>query len=204
MSDADRFRRLFEEHRTAVFRFAARRVGVDLADEVLAETFLVAWRRLADVPPEAERRWLLTTARLVLGNISRTARRRDRLLDRIEPAAAQPDHAYRIDQSLDVHRALAELRPADQDVLRLIEWDDLSHADAAALLGCSRAALAVRLRRARARFEAALQAQDRPAPAAVTSPSPPATSLRADRAASPDSRSRAAATADSHSVEECP
>lgn len=51
MSDTDRFRRLFDEHRTTVFRFAPRRVGPDMAEDVLAETFLVAWRRLQDMPP---------------------------------------------------------------------------------------------------------------------------------------------------------
>jgi len=162
MTDTDRFRRMFEEHRGAVFGFAVRRVGRDLADEVLAETFLVAWRCLADVPADAELRWLLVTARLVLANISRSSRRRDRLLDRTEGVTHEPDHAPQVAQSLDVQRAMARLRAPDQEVLRLIEWDDLSHADAAALLGCSRAVLAVRLRRARARFAAAIAMEPPP------------------------------------------
>ncbi len=169
MTDTDRFRRLFEEHRSAVFGFAVRRVGRDLADEVLAETFLVAWRRLTvawrrltDVPADAELRWLLATARLVLANMSRSSRRRDRVLDRTERVAHEPDHAPQVAQSLDVQRALARLRAPDQEVLRLIEWDDLAHADAAALLDCSRAALAVRLRRARARLAAAMAMEPAP------------------------------------------
>jgi len=162
MTDTDRFRRLFEEHRSAVFGFAVRRVGRDLADEVLAETFLVAWRRLTDVPADAELRWLLATARLVLANASRSSRRRDRLLDRMEGVTHEPDHAQQVAQSLDVQQILARLRAPDQEVLRLIEWDDLSHADAAALLGCSRAVLAVRLRRARARFAAAMAMEPAP------------------------------------------
>lgn len=74
----------------------------------------------------------------------------------------EPDHAPQVAQSLDVQRAMARLRAPDQEVLRLIEWDDLSHADAAALLGCSRAVLAVRLRRARARFAAAIAMEPPP------------------------------------------
>lgn len=164
MAGADRFRRLFEDHRTAVFRFALRRGSPDLAEEVLAETFLVAWRRMADIPAGAELPWLLTTARLVLMNLTRAARRRDQLANWIDLPLSEPDHAVGVAQSLDVHRALARLRDSDQEVLRLIEWDGLSQADAALALGCSRAALAVRLRRARARFVEAL-GTDPPAPA---------------------------------------
>ncbi|TKV56886.1 hypothetical protein FDO65_18780 [Nakamurella flava] len=50
-----RFRRLYAEHATAVHRFALRRAGPDTADDVLAETFLVAWRRIDDVLPDRER-----------------------------------------------------------------------------------------------------------------------------------------------------
>lgn len=78
------------------------------------------------------------------------------MLTRIVLAEDEPDHAPRVAQSLDVQRALSRLRPLDQEVLRLIEWDDLTQASAAALLGCSRAALAVRIRRARTRFAKAL------------------------------------------------
>jgi RNA polymerase sigma-70 factor (ECF subfamily) len=169
MADADRFRRLFENHRTAVFRFALRRGTPDLAEEVLAETFLVAWRRLDDVPAGAELPWLLTTARLVLMNLTRAARRRDQLANRIDLPLSEPDHAPGVARSLDVHRALARLRDSDQEVLRLIEWDGLSQADAAIALGCSRAAFAVRLRRARARFMKAL-GTDPPAAASSRSP----------------------------------
>lgn len=195
MTDADQFRRLFDEHRTAVFGFAVRRVGRDLADEVLAETFLVAWRRLADVPADTERRWLLATARLVLTNLSRASRRRDRLLDRIEVSVYEPDHAAGVAQSLDVQRALARLRAPDQEVLRLIEWDDLSQASAAALLGCSRAAVAVRLRRARARFAKALDAESSPGLSAMesspssTQPSTPGPARQLIEGSAPPGRS---------------
>lgn len=61
-SEAQRFVRLWDDHAARVQAYALRRVGPDLAEEVLAETFLVAWRRLADVPGEPLP-WLLVVAR---------------------------------------------------------------------------------------------------------------------------------------------
>lgn len=179
--DDSRFRRLYAEHATAVHRFALRRAGPDVADDVLAETFLVAWRRLDDVPADRERAWLLTTARWVLSGLARSGRRRDSLLIRLPVPPHEPDPAPAVADALDVRRALARLSPVDQELLRLIEWDQLTHAEAAAVLGCGVAALSVRLRRARARFGRALladNASDRPPPAEPFSPSPTTDSLK--------------------------
>lgn len=168
-TDDARFRRLFAEHATAVHRFALRRAGPDLADDVLAETFLVAWRRIDAVPADRELAWLLTTARWVLSDAARSGRRRDGLLSRLPTPPHEPDPAPAVADALDVRRALARLSDGDQEVLRLVEWDQLSHAEAAAVLGCSVAALSVRLRRARARFARALTSEptpDRPPPVA--------------------------------------
>ena len=63
--DRERFSGLFEAHYAQVHAFAARRVGRDLADEVTAETFLVAWRRLEAVPAEPLP-WLYGVARNVV------------------------------------------------------------------------------------------------------------------------------------------
>jgi DNA-directed RNA polymerase specialized sigma24 family protein len=76
------FERLFEEHFRTVSGYALRRAGAGEADDVVAETFLIAWRRLEDVPAEAKP-WLLGVARRVLANRHRGAARRAALTERI-------------------------------------------------------------------------------------------------------------------------
>jgi RNA polymerase sigma-70 factor, ECF subfamily len=159
----DEFRRVFADHAPAVFGYAVRRVGPDLAEDVLADVFLTAWRRRSELPPDRERAWLLVTARWVISDARRSATRRERLLRAVPVPSDEPDPAGRVSTGVDVRRALATLRPLDQEVLRLAEWDQLGHAEAAAVLGCSTATFTVRLRRARARFARAL-AGDAPAP----------------------------------------
>jgi len=139
---------------TAVHRFAVRRAAAVIADEVVSGTFLIAWRRLADVPPDAERPWLIATARWVMTNELRTQIRQRRLADRLaaEPAQHRSDPAETVATVDLVRTALATLRLGDQEVLRLTEWDQLAAADCAYILGCSTATFTVRLhRRARRR-----------------------------------------------------
>jgi Sigma-70 region 2 len=115
-NDTRGFGLLFDEHRRAVLAYALRRVDdpADAAD-VLAETFLVAWRRLDEVPAGAGAKpWLLAVARRVLSNQRRGARRRIGLADRL----AQELSAYRppvpTESDLLVRRALAGLSDADE------------------------------------------------------------------------------------------
>jgi RNA polymerase sigma factor (sigma-70 family) len=97
-----RFERLYAEHGRAVLAYAVRRAAdaQDAAD-VVADTFLVAWRRLDDVPPAgAARLWLYGVARHVLANQQRSERRRERLAERLRhelPGALEgvPPPAYR-------------------------------------------------------------------------------------------------------------
>src|SRR4029079_10336148 len=93
-----RFNRLHEEHFEAVRRYAWRREPAD-ADDVVAEAFLVAWRRLDDLPEDA-RPWLIGIARNIRLNPRRSARRRQALAARLsetvprivaEPAAASEE-----------------------------------------------------------------------------------------------------------------
>lgn len=74
-----RFERLFAGHYGELLRFAQRRVGIDAAGDVVAETFLIAWRRLPEVPTEHARAWLYSTARHVIANELRARQRRNRL-----------------------------------------------------------------------------------------------------------------------------
>ena len=135
-----RFNRLYERHFDAVRAYAWRRAP-SLADEIVAETFLVAWRRLPDVPDDALP-WLIGVARNVRANLHRSDRRRDALVQRLGPEPA-----------------------ANADPLAS---DDLDRGQVARALGCSRANVAVRLFRARRRLAALLAgdeagaANDRP------------------------------------------
>jgi RNA polymerase sigma factor (sigma-70 family) len=155
MSDGERFERLYRANYAAVLAYALRRTAAAQAHDVAAETFLVAWRRLDEVPTEA-RPWLLGTARRVLANQRRSERRRNALAVRLasEPAA---DRGQGGDQPQPVLAAVAGLPERDREALLLVAWEGLDHTQAAAAAGCSRPAFAVRLHRARRRLLKALE-----------------------------------------------
>ena len=138
----------------AVFRPRRRvpggRTDRDFAPEAVARTFEVAWRRLAEVPVElasvAARRRPSRTCRA-----TSRARPSDALIERIAATAvAASDDQTEAEATRElVLAAIGELSPAQQEAVLLVAWDGLSERDAAAVLGCSRAAVAVRLHRAR-------------------------------------------------------
>jgi RNA polymerase sigma-70 factor (ECF subfamily) len=146
------FRAAYDEHVRAVAAFALRRtVTAADAEDVVAETFLVAWRRFGEAPADL-RPWLFGVARHVLRHHHRSEQRREALSTRLAAALAAGS-AGSADQSWLVE-ALRELPEGARDVLTLTAWEGLSHAEAAAVLGCTPAAIAVRLHRARRRLEA--------------------------------------------------
>ena len=157
-ADRDRFERVFRAHYAAVTRYAIRRVGVDGADDVVAETFLVAWRRLDRVPTDALP-WLYATARRVIANERRRHSRAERLGKRVEaePRSASPDPGESVTDGIRVRMALATLSERDREVLLLTEWEQLGAAEAAHVLGCTKASFTVRLHRARRRLGRALE-----------------------------------------------
>ncbi|NUR70269.1 MAG: sigma-70 family RNA polymerase sigma factor [Hamadaea sp.] len=143
-------------------RFATRRVGADAAGDIVAQTFLIAWRRFAELPPDHARAWLYSTARQVVANELRGRTRRERLAAKAASGsdAEVADHAGQVDERLRVRAVLAQLSPADAEVLRLVEWEGLDVAEAALVLRCTRTALKVRLHRARKRFAQRLLAAE--------------------------------------------
>jgi RNA polymerase sigma factor (sigma-70 family) len=156
-----RFTTLYHAHYDTIYHYALRRADHYTAEEVVSETFTIAWRRLADVPADdaAVRAWLLGVARRVLANAARSSRRAGQLSARLQehrPSPASPDVAAGIAERERVLRALELLADRDREAMKLIGWDDLSVAEAAAVLGCSRTALAVRLHRARQRLRRTL------------------------------------------------
>ncbi len=151
-----RFDALFTDHQRQVLAYAIRRTPT-LADaeDVAAETFTIAWRKLDVVPADALP-WLYAVARRVLANHRRGLGRRERLaaLLRVDDVPT-PERAGE-DHDGPAFAALASLPPADQEVLRLVAWEELGNQEIAAVLGLTPNAVAIRLHRARARFADAL------------------------------------------------
>ena len=173
----DRFERLFHSHADAVRSYALRRAAAEDAEDVVAETFLVAWRRLDDVPSDP-RPWLLAVARKVLANRRRSDQRVVSLSARLAQRAAS-GHVASIDDGatgtelrLTVLSALERLPDKEREAMRLLAWDRLSSADAATVLGCSRATLAVRVHRARRKLAAMLESERDEESAEATQSSP--------------------------------
>ncbi|MDA0184519.1 RNA polymerase sigma factor [Solirubrobacter phytolaccae] len=154
--ERERFVALYESHGAAVLAYARRRVGADEADDVLAETFLVAWRRRREVPDDALP-WLYAVAGNVVRNRLRAERRRGALYARM--ASTVPPAAGEAAQDLKLGEALARLKAIDREALLLTAWEGLEPERAARAAGCSRATFHVRLHRARTRLAQALEEQ---------------------------------------------
>ncbi len=151
-----RFEALFERHHAAVRAYVVRRSAGVVVEDVVADTFLVAWRRLEDVPDLALP-WLLGVARRVLADQWRGARRRQSLTERLRresPAAGA--WSPPVGLSRELTDALSVLTEREREALLLVAWDGLSPRDAAVVAGCSSSAFRVRLHRARGRVAAQL------------------------------------------------
>jgi RNA polymerase sigma factor (sigma-70 family) len=149
----ERFERVFGEHFRAVSAYALRRASDADAEEAVAETFLVAWRRLDEMPSDPKP-WLLGVTRRVLANQRRAAGRREALRARV---AGERDRDAEPRRRPPIIEALGRLSKADRELLVLVAWDGLSTREAAVTLGCSATAAKVRLHRARRRLRAELE-----------------------------------------------
>jgi RNA polymerase sigma-70 factor (ECF subfamily) len=152
------FEELYRQYAGRVRAYALRRTAATAADDVVAEVFVVAWRRRDDVP-DPSLPWLLAVARRVLANQRRSERRAIALRARLQSAPV-PTVAPNVDHR--VLRALADLSERDRELLMLIAWEGLSVTEAATVLGARPGTIAVRLHRARERFARALSAHDAP------------------------------------------
>jgi RNA polymerase sigma-70 factor, ECF subfamily len=155
MDAAARFRSLFDEAYPALRGYALHRGlnGAD-ADDLVAATLEIAWRRLADVPADEPLPWLYGVARNLLRNKRRQERRWDALRARLPVPRPQADAAGDVAELSPgaLRRALDELSADDQELLKLIAWDGLTPAQAATVLGCTDVAARTRLHRARNRL----------------------------------------------------
>jgi len=153
-----RFEGIYESHYRALTAYARRRTSdAGDAQDVVAETFTIAWRRMAEVPAgDAALPWLYGVARRVLSNQRRSTRRRNDLSGRLgaQPAgtAELEGEVIASDERRTVLAALSRLRGSDQEILRLAVWEELPHREIARVVGCSESSVAVRLHRARSRL----------------------------------------------------
>lgn len=157
-----KFHALFVAASRPLLAYALRRVTepADAAD-VVAETFVVAWRRIHEVPAGGEARlWLFGVARRVLGNHRRGELRRSNLADRLRRELAElvvADPSDTVDDARVVRVALARLDADDQEILRLTCWEGLTPAEAAVVLRVPAGTARSRLHRARSRLRAELR-----------------------------------------------
>lgn len=163
----ERFRVFYREHRPAVLGYALRRVSTpaDAAD-VVAETFLIAWRRPDEVPPDPRTRpWLLGVARRVLANQRRGALRRRSLVAKLREVLDEHVHRDATEVAgapeppaiAAVRRAVERLSDSDRELLRLTSWEGLSPSEIATALSIPPSTVRVRLHRARRRLRAVLE-----------------------------------------------
>jgi RNA polymerase sigma-70 factor (ECF subfamily) len=168
MSAEARFHELFGEHYPAVARYVlARGFQAADADDLIAATFEVAWRRLDAVPAgEDALPWLLSTARNLARNADRKARRERTLVNGLAHARSPWSEAglERRAEWDGVRLALAQLRPVDRDLILLVAWDGLSPTRAGSVLGLRPVTARSRLHRARQRLTALLHDQGISAP----------------------------------------
>jgi RNA polymerase sigma-70 factor (ECF subfamily) len=165
-----RFERLYNAHRPAVLAYALRRSERTVAHDVAAETFLVAWRRLDDVPADAAP-WLFGVARRVLANERRAQSRRAALTERMR-SVPTPGPVAGAGRSELLAAALARLAEHDREALLLVAWEGLTTAQAARAMGCAAPAMRVRLHRARRRLAGALDELEASAAPAPPTPNP--------------------------------
>jgi RNA polymerase sigma factor (sigma-70 family) len=157
-----RFDALFESYSADIVAYCSWRAGsASDAQDAVAEVFLTAWRRLDELPErDGARVWLYATARRVIANQRRASRRRAALQERLShEAASAPCEAPVSDREETlVHEALRCLGVRDREVLLLAEWEGLSPAQIAAVVGCPTVTVRGRLHRARRRFRSAFEA----------------------------------------------
>jgi RNA polymerase sigma-70 factor (ECF subfamily) len=154
----ERFRALFERCNADVAAYVRRRAPESSVEDVVEETFLVAWRSLERIHGDPLP-WLYGVARRVLANQLRGQRRYQGLVSRI---ARECDHHEQValgeGLSEQLRAALLALPERDREALLLIAWEGLTPAQAARVVGCSAPAFRARLRRGRRRLERALGA----------------------------------------------
>jgi RNA polymerase sigma factor (sigma-70 family) len=149
------FERLYTARYAEIAGYVRRRVAEADADDVIAHIFTVAWRRFEQIPPAPDDRlWLFGVARNSVAEHDRSRQRRLRLhvrlaQDAVTAASGAMGAASSDPRFEPVLTAISSLPPAEREALQLVLWEELTHAEAASVLGCSVNAFELRYRRAR-------------------------------------------------------
>lgn len=175
-SQSAQFGQVYDTYVGSMREYCFRRLPASDANDALAEVFVAVWRKIEDMPQEPERKlWLYGVARNTVRNTRRSFRRRARLNGKV--AGLRPEQVpgpeavvVRYHEQEALLRALSELRPIDQEILRLRTWEELSAAEIAEVMDLTVRAVETRLSRARHKL-ARKAGLSRPA-AASTRPSP--------------------------------
>jgi RNA polymerase sigma factor (sigma-70 family) len=158
LADGEQFARVYDRHAATLHRYAARRLGAEAAEDVVAETFLAAFRarhRYDLARPDAMP-WLFGILTREVSRRRRTERNHYRLLAATPPDLPQAGPADDVAAAVTAYaaraplaRALAALKPADRDVLLLVAWADLTYVEVSDALGVPVGTVRSRLNRAR-------------------------------------------------------
>ena len=138
------FEEFYRRHFTALSRFVTRRLPASSHDEVLAAEFVVAWKKFATVE-RPSLHWLYRIAGLEVAN---ERRRLGRIPKAVELSDVHLIDKYALEDVMDISSAFSKLNESDQDVLRLLFWEDLSRQEIAVALDCSINTLNARIQRA--------------------------------------------------------
>ncbi|MGK5441795.1 RNA polymerase sigma factor [Micromonospora sp. URMC 105] len=156
------FTRLYTAEYAQIVKYGLRRLAdAEASAELAQEVFVIAWRRRREVP-DRSLPWLYGVARRLLANQWRSRRAAPDVLPITDADLLLPSSSAGADVTVgvaDVQAALAALSELDQEILRLIGWEELTVSEAAKVLGCTRATAAVRLHRARRRLTGAMSDQ---------------------------------------------
>ena len=170
------FRAIFDATLDDVRRFCVRRLPRSDVNDAISEVYLVAWRRLDQIPAEPLP-WLYGVARNVVRNIERSNRRTIRPRARLarEPSASRDDDVPLIRQADDeaLTAAFADLSPADREVIMLRAWEGLRAPAIAEVLDCSVSAAEKRVARAMKRLRPRYEAAPTSARSTAVQPAPP-------------------------------
>ncbi|MGI9584736.1 MAG: RNA polymerase sigma factor [Acidimicrobiia bacterium] len=148
-----RFEGIYRAHAADVLGYCARRTSREEAKDAASEVFVVALRRIDDMPAGDEALpWLYGVARNVLKNRDRSGRRRLRLSAKLtttsERSVPGPEpQVVRNSEHEELLAAVAKLPERDREVLRLVEWEGLSREQVADMFFVSRAAIDQRISR---------------------------------------------------------
>jgi RNA polymerase sigma-70 factor (ECF subfamily) len=165
--EPDRFATIYDRYFDEVYRYVAGRLGRDVADDLAAETFLVAFRKRDRFDPArgSVRPWLYGIATTLVGQHRREETRRYRALVRARGRVLDlsESHADRVADTVTAERlvrplaaSLADLRHGDRDVLLLVAIGELSHQEVALALDIPYGTVGSRLNRARKNLRKAL------------------------------------------------